>query len=98
LGTPEPDLPPWEHVRKFSFDNRYRPQRISFEIKERFGKSRRHMTLDELQACLRWVRKNYPINGRSPEFLPDGVSGTRGGRQRVPTKAQPWNRTLFEVQ
>lgn len=78
------------HVRKFSFDNRYKPQRISREIKEHFGKSRRHMTLVELEACLMFVRRMYPINGRSPEFLPDGVSRTRGGRQRVPTKAQPW--------
>ncbi len=78
------------HVRKFSFDNRYKPQRISFEIKANFGKSRRHMTLEELKSCLQWVRRMYPIEARSPEFLPDGVSRTRGGRQRVPTKAQPW--------
>ena len=84
------------HVRKFSFDNRYKPQRISAEIKAYFGKSRRHMTLDELRSCLRWVRKNYPINGNSPEFIPDGVSRTRGSRQRVPTKAQPWSLTLWE--
>ena len=83
------------HVRKFSFDNRYKPQRISTEIKEQFGKSRRHMTLEELRSCLRWVRKNYPIAGHSPEFLPDGVSRTRGTRQRVPTKAQPWTIPLF---
>ena len=78
------------HVRKFSFDNRYRPQRISAEIKTNFGKSRRHMTLDELRQCLAWVRRTYPISGRSSEFLPDGVSRTRGSRERVPTKAQPW--------
>ena len=78
------------HVRKFSFDNRYKPQRISFEIKQQFGKSRRLMTLDELKSCLRWVRRMYPIEARSPEFLPDGVSRTRGCRERVPTKAQPW--------
>lgn len=84
-----------QHVRKFSFDNRYKPQRISREIKEYFGKSRRHMTLQELKACLRWVRHNYPIATHSPEFLPDGVSRTRGTRQRVPTKAQPWPLPLF---
>ena len=84
------------HVRKFSFDNRYKPQRISAEIKGQFGKSRRHMTLEELKSCLRWVRKNYPIAGHSPEFLPDGVSRTRGTRQRVPTKAQPWTIPLFQ--
>ncbi|MFH2043503.1 MAG: DEAD/DEAH box helicase family protein [Acidobacteriota bacterium] len=78
------------YVRKFSFLNRYKPQRISFEIKQNFGKSRRHMTLDELRSCLRWVRRVYPIDKNSPEVLPDGVSRTRGCRQRVPTKAQPW--------
>lgn len=78
------------HVRKFSFDNRYKPQRISAEIKQQYGKSRRHMTLNELKSCLRWVRRMYPIESRSPEFLPDGVSRTRGSRERVPTKAQPW--------
>jgi len=83
------------HVRKFSFDNRYKPQRISFEIKQQFGKSRRLMTLDELKSCLRWVRRTYPIEARSPEFLPDGVSRTRGCRERVPTKAQPWQLPLF---
>ena len=83
------------HVRKFSFDNRYKPQRISFEIKQQFGKSRRHMTLDELKSCLRWVRRTYPIEAQSPEFLPDGVSRTRGCRVRVPTKAQPWHLPLF---
>lgn len=60
------------------------------EIKVYFGKSRRHMDLEELKSCLKWVRRVYPIEGRTPEFIPDGVSRTRGSRQRVPTKAQPW--------
>lgn len=78
------------HVRKFAFDNRYKPARISAEIKAHFGKARREMTLDELKQCLIWVRRMYPIGGITPEFSVDGVSRTRGRRERVPTRAQPW--------
>ena len=83
-----------EHVGSFCFANRYTKYRINKEIMEVF-KPRELLSLQELKHCLRWVQVHYPVNGRSPESLPEGISRTRGVGKRVPTKAQPWNLSLF---
>lgn len=67
-----------DHIRRYSFQNRYNPKKINAEVFDYFGKRRREMTLPELQACLAHVRAAYPMS-----FI-------RGaGHRRVPTKAQP---------
>ena len=70
------------HIRLYSFNNRYNPKRINSEIFQHFGKGRRNMTIPELEKCLNHVVQKYPLAY---------VRGT--GNSRVPTKAQPFNCT-----
>lgn len=84
------------HVKEFCHVNRYKIVRINTEIKAVFGKKRELMTLRELKNCLRWIERNYPVRSKSPVFLADGISRTRGCGKRVPTKAQPWSLPLFQ--
>jgi hypothetical protein len=66
-----------DHIRTFSFQNRYNPKRINAEVFNHFeGKARRLMTIKELEFCLNYVRYAYPLSY---------VRGT--GHLRVPTKA-----------
>lgn len=67
------------HIRLWAFQNRFNPKRLNAEILNHFGKARREMTVPELEACLAYVKKTYPM-GR--------IRGT--GRPRVPTKAVPY--------
>lgn len=67
-----------DHIRRYSFQNRYNPKKINAEVFDYFGKRRREMTLSELQACLAYVRSAYPMSF---------IRGT--GHRRVSTKAQP---------
>lgn len=64
------------HIRLYAFQNRYNPKRINGELFGHFGKGRREMTVAELEACIEYVRKTYPL---------DRIRGT--GRPRVPTRA-----------
>ena len=87
-----------KHIRKYSFENRYAPQRINAEIKNAFlGKSRKEMAVPELKNLLAYVRHSYPI-GKHAQGPPIGTvpSPRRGGAQRVPTKALRWEQmSLF---
>ncbi len=67
------------HVRQFTFENYYKPGRINAEIKTRFGKSRREMTLSELQRCWEYIQQTYPLGQ------------PRGGKKRGPSKAFPYD-------
>ena len=65
------------HIRRYSFQNRYNPKRLNAEIYSHFGgKTRRQMTIRELEEVLAWVREKYRAYH---------IRGT--GRPRVPTKA-----------
>jgi superfamily II DNA or RNA helicase len=83
-----------KHVNKFCYDNRYKEQKINKEILESQGKARDLMELSELDACLKYVRDCYPLSGMKIER--QGVSKSRGKRQRVPIKAIPWIGELFK--
>jgi len=74
------------HVSRYSFENYYRPEKINGEIKGRCGKSRGDMTLKELEECLAYVEKAYPLNGGPGH----GASKPRGKGRRVPSKAYTW--------
>lgn len=69
-----------DHIRSYSFQNRFNPKRINGEIYNHFGgKPRRQMTIIELEKCLTHVRKTYPL------------SFVRGSGHRVAAKATPLN-------
>lgn len=67
------------HIRVYSFQNRYNPKRINGELFQHFNKSRREMTVSELEACLNYVKKVYQL---------ERIRGT--GITRVPTRAVPY--------
>lgn len=79
------------HVRQFSFINRYKPQRINAEIKQFFDKARSVMATDELTATLKHVRRTYPLqdNAEAPVVYGD-FAKPRGGGMRAPTRATVW--------
>lgn len=68
-----------DHIRTYSYQNRFNPKRINGEVYQHFGKPRREMTIKELEACLTHVRQTYPL------------SFVRGTGRRVSTKATPLN-------
>lgn len=68
------------HIRTYSFQNRYTPQKINGEVYAYYNKSRKDMTIPELEACLSYIKWKYPLSH---------IRGT--GRQRVSTKAAPIN-------
>ena len=78
------------HVRQFSFINRYNPKRLNYEIKTFFEKPRDIMTTPELTATLEHVKKAYPLGGGVAFPQPKDYAKARGGGIRVPTKAIPW--------
>jgi superfamily II DNA or RNA helicase len=52
-----------DHIRSYSFQNRFNPKRINGEIFNHFGgKPRRQMTIVELEKCLTHVRETYPLS------------------------------------
>jgi len=67
-----------DHLKAFSFDNRYDIKKLNSQVYDFFGKPRRQMTIGELRNCLAHVKSVYPRNQ---------IRGT--GHKRVPTKAQP---------
>jgi superfamily II DNA or RNA helicase len=67
-----------EHIRHYSFQNRYNPKKINWELVLQFGKGRQDMTLPELERVLAYCKHTFPLMY---------VRGT--GRPRVATKAQP---------
>jgi len=71
-----------EHIRKFCFKNRYKPQKINTEIKKHFGKARPEMTLDELGETRTFVRQNYPLAPVNHAPRP-GISKPRGKGRRA---------------
>jgi superfamily II DNA or RNA helicase len=78
------------HVRQFSFINRYNPKRLNHEIKTFFEKSRDIMTMLELTATLEHVKKAYPLGSGRALPQPGDYAKARGGGIRVPTKAVVW--------
>jgi len=79
-----------KHINKFSFDNRYEPQRINREIKEKFTKARKLMDSSELKRLMAYVKKNYPVEiGFTLKDIP-GISLQRGKSKRVTAKVEPW--------
>ncbi len=72
-----------EHIRKFCFKNRYKPQKINTEIKKHFGKARPEMTLDELGKTRTFVRQNYPLAPAVNHTPRPGISRPRGRGRRV---------------
>jgi len=75
-----------EHIRRFCFKNRYKPQKINSEIKKHLGgKARSEMTLDELGKTRSFVRQNYPLTPAStPHTQRPGISKPRGKGRRAP--------------
>lgn len=65
------------HIRQYSFQNRYNPKKINWELMMQFGKGRRDMTIPELQTVLAYCRNSLPL------------SRMRGTGHRVETKAKP---------
>jgi len=68
-----------EHVRRYAFQNRYSPKRLNGKLYEHFGTARSEMTIKELEECLAYCRRVWPLTF---------IRGT--GRPRVPTKAQSY--------
>jgi len=69
-----------DHVRKFCFANRYKPQKINSEIKKSFGgKPRAEMNTDELDRVHKHILQNYPLTK---------IRGT--GIPRCSTRAVTW--------
>lgn len=66
-----------KHIRQYSFQNRYTPKRINWELMMQFGKGRRDMTVGELQGVLAFCKSQFPL------------SRVRGTGRRVSTKARP---------
>lgn len=69
-----------QHVRLYSFNNRYHNGTLNAEIKNHFGIARAEMTKNTLDKVWEWIKIQYPINRK----------GRGSGRQRAPTKAVPW--------
>jgi superfamily II DNA or RNA helicase len=78
------------HVRQFSFINRYNPKRLNSEIKAFFEKPRDIMTVPELTVTLKHVKKAYPLGGGQALPQHGNYAKARGGGTRVPTKAVVW--------
>jgi hypothetical protein len=68
-----------QHIRLFSYKNRYQDGAINAEIKEKYGKSRSLMTMVELEKVYDHIQVKYPIN-----------KIVRGSGRRVPSKAREW--------
>ena len=64
------------HVRRYAFNNRYKPQIINAAIKANFRKSRDMMTIHDLEMVLIYIKKEYPL------------SQIRGTGRRVPYTVQ----------
>jgi type I site-specific restriction endonuclease len=67
-----------DHIGEYSYNNRMEKRKLNAEVFNHFGKSRRQMTIKELETCLAHVRQVYPLSF---------VRGT--GQPRVSTKATP---------
>lgn len=78
------------HVNRYCFDNRYRQERINHELKLKFGKARKLMTLPELKILMTYLIKYYPVE--KTETIRDikGVSIRRGKSIRVSNKVKPF--------
>lgn len=50
-----------KHVSKYCFAHDFKHEDINREIKEKFGKSRKDMTISELKRVYLWVQKTYYI-------------------------------------
>ena len=88
-----------KHLRKYSFANYYKMQRINSEVMAASqGKARKDMTVPELRDLLSYVRMTYPLERAAPGPEHEtGISLRRGSGHRVPTKAIPWQQSsLFE--
>ena len=73
------------HVNRYGYRNRISPKRLNFEIFEHFGKSRRDMTVPELEACLAYVKSKYSMAH---------IRGT--GIERKSVKATPFTKRLLQ--
>lgn len=78
------------HVNKYCFDNRYRQERINHELKLKFGKARKLMTLPELNILMKWLIKNYPVDRSETIRDIKGLSIPRGKSIRVTNKVKPF--------
>lgn len=78
-----------KHVNKYCFDNRYRQERINHELKLKFGKARKLMTLTELQRLMKYLMKNYPVENIETIRDIKDISIPRGKRIRVSNKVKP---------
>ena len=78
------------HVNKYCFDNRYRQERINHELKLKFGKARKLMTLPELKILMKWLIKNYPVDRSETIRDIKGLSIPRGKSIRVTNKVKPF--------
>jgi len=67
------------HVNRWAYQNRYQSKKLNAEIVNYFGKGRGEMTVSELETCMDYVKRTYPL-GR--------IRGT--GHPRVSTKAVPY--------
>jgi len=78
------------HVNRYCFDNRYKQSKINSELKQKFGKKRSLMDLEELKYLMRYLIKYYPTD-RS-ETIKDikGLSIQRGKSIRVTNKVKPF--------
>lgn len=79
-----------KHINKFSFDNRYEPQHINKEVKEKFSKARNLMDLQELKKLMTYIKKYYPTEMSITLKDVPGISLQRGKSKRVTSKVQPW--------
>jgi len=78
------------HVNQYCFKNRYRQERINHELKLKFGKARKLMTLPELKTLMTYLIEYYPVE--KTETIRDikGISIRRGKSIRVSNKVKPF--------
>jgi superfamily II DNA or RNA helicase len=80
-----------DHVSKFAFAHRYKPQQINSELKKKMGAPRELLDLQLLEFLMQYVKENYPIEYKGTlKNPPPGVSLGRAKHKRVSTKVVPW--------
>ncbi|MCG8640908.1 MAG: DEAD/DEAH box helicase family protein, partial [Desulfobacterales bacterium] len=82
------------HINCYSYEHRYKPQRVNSEIKRHFGKARDDMALSELEKVMAHIKKYYPC--QVVETLKEPPPGMekyckpRSRRKRVSSRAEKW--------
>jgi len=73
------------HIKRWAHRNCFSPKTLNADVFNHFHKARREMTLPELEACLAYVKRTYPMHK---------IPGT--GQQRTSVRATSFTKQLLK--